>query len=110
MFHKLSAVIGFIDPLAIAEDIISVREAVALEWKHLLQKVELDHVDLRTEIFRRQMAKWGQTIEPKKKEEEEKPAIVLEEKVVEMATEYIGSSSGIIIQGGDFEWEICITW
>jgi hypothetical protein len=98
--------IGFIDPLAIAEDIISVREDVALEWKELMQNVELDHADLRTEIFRRQMAKWGQTIEPKKEEEEEQEEeeqLIVEETKVEMAAESSSSVTRTVIQGGDFE-------
>jgi hypothetical protein len=63
-----------------------------------MENVELDHADLRTEIFRRQMAKWGQTIEPKK-EEDQQP--IVEEKVVEMAVESISATT--VIQGGDFE-------
>jgi len=89
--------LGFIDPLAIAEDIISVREEVALEWKDTLINVELDHADMRTEIFRLQMARWGQTIEPKKEEKEES----VKEEVVEMAQPL--NSSRIIIEAGDFE-------
>lgn len=90
-------ILGFIDPLAIAEDIISVREKVALEWKDTMINVELDHADIRTEIFRVQMAKWGQTIEPKKVQKEEP----VKEEVVEMA-QPLGSSR-IIIEAGDFE-------
>jgi hypothetical protein len=88
---------GFIDPLAIAEDIISVREEVALEWKEVMIEVELDHADIRTEIFRLQMAKWGQTVEPEKKEKREP----VKKEVVEMAQP--PSTNHIIIEAGDFE-------
>jgi len=89
--------IGFIDPLAIAEDIISVREEVALEWKEVMIEVELDHADIRTEIFRLQMAKWGQTVEPEKKSMREP----VRKEVVEMAQPT--STNHIIIEAGDFE-------
>jgi hypothetical protein len=65
-FHSC---LGFIDPLAIAEDIIDVRERVANEWKELMENVAEDHAHIRTEVFKRQMLKWGQTIEMKKSEE-----------------------------------------
>lgn len=69
-----------------------------------MQNVELDHADLRTEIFRRQMAKWGQTVEPKKEEEEEEEEqLIVEETIVEMAAESSSSVTRTVIQGGDFE-------
>lgn len=69
-----------------------------MDWKDTMINVELDHADIRTEIFRVQMAKWGQTIEPKKVQKEEP----VKEEVVEMA-QPLGSSSRIIIEAGDFE-------
>eukprot|EP01083_Nonionella_stella_P236825 831347_1 len=49
---------GFIDPLLIVEDIISVREEVALEWKNLVSLVPHEHEKLRQAIFVKQMEKW----------------------------------------------------
>ena len=83
--------VGFIDPLAIAEDIISVREEVALEWKDTMLKVELDHADIRTEIFRCQMVKWDQTVEHKKNVEEK-------EQIAQPTPR-----NHVIIETGDFE-------
>ena len=60
--------IGFIDPLAIAEDIISVRKDVAEEWKEVMEDVELDHTEIRADVFRMQMEKWGQNVAPKPQE------------------------------------------
>lgn len=100
---KIGDKLGFIDPLAIAEDIISEREEVALEWKDLMAKVELDHADLRTEIFRRQMAKWGQKVDPPKSKttEQNEETSTKKDEVVKMSEPSISSS--IIIQAGDFE-------
>ncbi len=55
---------GFIDPLSIAEDIVSVRKEVALEWKEAMEHVELDHTHIRSDVFRMKMEKWGQNVEP----------------------------------------------
>lgn len=53
---------GFIDPLAIAEDIIDEREVVANEWKDVMKNVSNEHQIIRKEIWIRQMARWGQPI------------------------------------------------
>jgi hypothetical protein len=53
---------GFIDPLAIAEDIIDEREVVAKEWKEVMNNVSVEHQIIRKEIWIRQMAKWGQSV------------------------------------------------
>lgn len=49
-----------IDPFRIAEDIIKYRGDVAMEWKVAVSKVTEEHMDLRKELFSKQMSKWGQ--------------------------------------------------
>jgi len=56
---------GLVDPLAIAEDIIRIRGEIALEWKNIMLEVTKEHELLRSEIFIRQMEKWGQRLETK---------------------------------------------
>lgn len=89
---------GFIDPLKIAEDIISVREDVAIEWKELMENAELDHTGIRADVFRVQMEKWGQkTTEPK---------VPKKNFYKNMKTKRMKKKKEpkrIVIQGGDFE-------
>ncbi len=51
--------IGFIDPLAIAEDIIDFRAIVANEWREAMSNVVEDHEPIQNDIFVRQISKWG---------------------------------------------------
>jgi hypothetical protein len=75
---------GFIDPLLIVEDIISVREEVALEWKNLVSLVPHEHEKLRQAIFVKQMEKWGHTVEEIKDAEE---SVILEEVLEEVTAD-----------------------
>ncbi|GFH61790.1 hypothetical protein CTEN210_18266 [Chaetoceros tenuissimus] len=94
--------VDFIDPLLVVEDIISFREEVALEWKDTLLKVELDHNDMRTDIFRKQMLKWGQPMDANKdkKTSKESKDIEVEETVLE--AKHSGKTT-IILDAGDFQ-------
>jgi hypothetical protein len=62
---------GFIDPLAIAEDIIDQREVIAKEWKEVMTNVSTEHQIIRQEIWIRQMARWGQPISSNSKNQVE---------------------------------------
>ena len=64
--------IDFIDPLAIAEDIIETRGIVVEEWKSTMSNVSEYHTDIRRVIFEKQMSKWGQRVEMPKEEKKEK--------------------------------------
>ena len=61
--------VGFVDPLSIVEDVISLREEVAEEWKNLLSLTSKEHESLRQAIFVKQMSQWGHNIEGKKQSE-----------------------------------------
>jgi len=51
---------NLIDPLRIAEDIITTRSEVAMDWKEIISEVkEVDHTDIRKIILEKQMLKWG---------------------------------------------------
>lgn len=69
---------GFIDPLAIAEDIIDHRDTVAREWKSLMLNVSTDHEVIRKDIWIRQMKNWGQPINSSLNVSEESRAEALE--------------------------------
>jgi hypothetical protein len=71
-------VVGLIDPLRIAEDIIAMRSEVARDWKEIVKNVpEKDHMDLRRVILAMQM---GKSLVPTLVEEEESsPAVPAEE-------------------------------
>lgn len=88
--------------MSIVEDIISFREEVALEWKVTLLKVELDHNDMRTEIFRKQMLKWGQPMDANKdkKPSKESKDMEVEETVLEAKQ---NGKTTIILDAGDFQ-------
>ena len=61
--------VGFVDPLSIVEDVISLREEVAEEWKNLLSLTSKEHESLRQAIFVKQMSQWGHNIEGKNQSE-----------------------------------------
>lgn len=77
---------GFIDPMAIAEDIISHREEVAREWQTIVSNTSEEQDDIRKEVFKRQMEKWGQPI-VKKEEKKEETKIELSQKKQEVKGE-----------------------
>jgi hypothetical protein len=94
---------GFIDPLSIAEDIVSVRKEVALEWKEAMENVELDHTDIRADVFRMQMKKWGQNVAPKANLKVIKEKKSKKTKSKSKKRRKKRASKRVIIQGGDFE-------
>jgi hypothetical protein len=51
---------GLVDPLRIAEDILTTRSNVAVEWKKIAIDTRDEHVTVRKELLEKQMAKWGQ--------------------------------------------------
>jgi len=51
---------GLADPLGLAESIISIRNDVVHEWKHIMTNVPQDHTELRKVLFDKQMQSWGQ--------------------------------------------------
>jgi len=95
--------VGFIDPLSIAEDIVSVRKEVALEWKEAMENVELDHTDIRADVFRMQMEKWGQNVAPKANLKVIKEKKSKKTKSKSKKRRKKRASKRVIIQGGDFE-------
>ena len=52
---KRNQVVGFIDPLRIAEDIIRTRSEVAAEWKGIVANVPQEHMELRRLLLAKQM-------------------------------------------------------
>jgi len=58
--------VDLIDPLAMAEDIIRLRGEVAIEWRNIMSLVPESHIDIRKDIFARQMSKWGQHVDQAK--------------------------------------------
>lgn len=56
-------ILGLVDPMLIAEDIISARMQVIVEWKCILDSVPDEQKDLKRQIFIKQMEKWGQRID-----------------------------------------------
>lgn len=55
-----NAKMGLVDPLRIAEDILTTRSNVAVEWKKIAIDTKDEHVTVRKELLEKQMAKWGQ--------------------------------------------------
>lgn len=82
--------LGFIDPLAIAEDIIDFRGIVAKEWREAMINVAEDHEPIRKEIFVHQISKWG-------------GFNIMDSKQSETAETETSGCGGNIIEGGDFE-------
>ena len=74
--------VGFIDPFAIAEDIILERGIVAEEWKDVMRNVSRDHESLRQEIWIKQMERWGQKVETSKPKTEKKSSSPVHEEVL----------------------------
>lgn len=63
--------------------------------------VELDHNDMRTEIFRKQMLKWGQPMDTNKdKNTPKNKNIEVEETVLEAK---LSGKTTIILDAGDFQ-------
>lgn len=86
--------LGFIDPLAIAEDIIDFRGIVAKEWQGAMKNVSEDHESISKQIFVRQMSNWGQPISKITKDQEKSDAL-------DASTSEVSNS--IIFEGGEFE-------
>ena len=55
--------VDLIDPFLIAEEIIDIREKVAMEWKEVVSLAASDHEPLRQAVFVKQMSKWGHKVE-----------------------------------------------
>lgn len=53
--HQGSGKVDIVDPVGLAEEIISIRGGVADDWRNILLHVEEDHLDLRKNIFNAQM-------------------------------------------------------
>ncbi|GAX24528.1 hypothetical protein FisN_18Lh082 [Fistulifera solaris] len=58
-----SSRIGLIDPLRIAEDIITMRSVVAEEWKTEIASVPEDHMGLRKKLLSKQMGSYDPLVE-----------------------------------------------
>jgi hypothetical protein len=55
-----NSIIGWIDPLALAEQIIELRNVIVQEWKVLMEQVPHDHATgIRLAVLERQMKTWG---------------------------------------------------
>jgi hypothetical protein len=54
---KRNQVVGLIDPLRIAEDIIRTRSEVTSEWKDIIANVPHEHMELRRLLLAKQMGK-----------------------------------------------------
>ena len=57
-------VMGLIDPLRMAEDIIRRRSEVGREWQEILASVQHDHMALRRELLARQMGEQVEIVIP----------------------------------------------
>ena len=51
--------VALIDPLHIAEDVIRIRGAVAMEWKEIAANCQSDHTSVRRQLLGKRMEKWG---------------------------------------------------
>jgi hypothetical protein len=52
--------VELVDPLRIAEDIISMRSIVAQEWKEIATTIPQEHTGLRKNLLDKQMGRYAQ--------------------------------------------------
>lgn len=60
VMREVNGKVELVDPLRIAEDLISMRSQVASEWKSIAETIPEEHTELRKALLDKQMGKYSQ--------------------------------------------------